>query len=475
MIKEPELLVPAGNMEKLRFGLAYGADAVYAGAGLFSLRARENEVSDSEVAEAIDYTHSLGKKIYLTMNIYAHNNRVDRFLESFCRYSDLGPDGFIMADAGLIYEALKLRPNATIHLSTQANATNWATVRFWRDMGIKRVILSRELSLDEIGVISTRVPDVELEAFVHGSVCIAYSGRCLISNYLNHRDANEGTCTNSCRWEYKLQHEMGSIAAVENRRHSALNKSPGQSEQGAAFESGRRKLEGGYHLSELGKSANSAEKYEIDEDEHGTYLMNSRDLCAIELLPQLLKAGVCSLKIEGRNKSVFYLATVTRAYRQAIQDMVEGRGFDARNLREVMTTANRTLMTGFLLRRPEQYGENYDDGESRAYSSCFGGQVVDYDQARGLALVDFRNKVSVGDEVEWITPKETHRSRVEVLYDFKKGKDLASENFATDCSLQRVDSAHGGLIRGINCPFVPDRYTLLRLPTLAAQEFQQRI
>jgi putative protease len=216
--QKSELLMPAGSLEKLKYAFHYGADAVYAGVPIFSLRARENDFNKQQIKEAIEYSHSLGKKIYLTMNIFAHNSKVDRFLDSFCEMAALGPDAFIMSDVGLINKAMKLRPNMPIHLSTQANVTNWTAVEYWRDLGVRRVILSRELSLKEIALMSQKVPDIELESFVHGAICIAYSGRCLISNYINHRDANQGTCTNSCRWDYSLAVDKGSLVEAEKER-----------------------------------------------------------------------------------------------------------------------------------------------------------------------------------------------------------------------------------------------------------------
>jgi U32 family peptidase len=430
----PELLMPAGDFNKLKYAFAYGADAVYAGVPLFSLRARENGFSNSKlINEAIDYARRIGKRIYLTMNIYAHNSKIERFLDSFCELADLGPDGFIMTDVGLIYKAQKLRPNTTIHLSTQANCSNWTTAEFWRDMGIKRIILSRELSLKEIAKIKEKVPDIELETFVHGSICIAYSGRCLISNYINHRDANQGTCTNSCRWNYALSVEKNSLVNIENEQFSRINH--------------YQQLQDSYYVSE---SRRQDQKFELDEDEHGTYMMNSKDLCAIELLGELHKAGVCSFKVEGRTKSVYYLAVVTRAYRQAIDDLVCGRPFNADNLKEVVSTANRTLMTGFYLRRPNEYGENFEDGDSLPLTHEFTGQVVDYDPTSMRAKIFVRNKLCVDDTVEWFNPKQNSLQKILHIENLK-GKSLESVGGGQHC-----------LIPVEGNPMIPDTFTLLR-------------
>ena len=429
----PELLMPAGSIEKLRFAFAYGADAVYAGVPIFSLRARENEFRIASVAEGIDYAHKFGKKIYITVNIFAHNSKIDGFLDSFCQVQDLCPDGFIMADPGLIAKARRLRPEAVIHLSTQANATNWASVEFWRDMGIKRVVLSRELSLKEISSISQKVPDIELEAFVHGAICIAHSGRCLISNYLNHRDANQGTCTNSCRWEYKLSSEIGSLEQVESNRPAAKDSTNYQP------------IDGTYLLTEPNKPE---DRYEVDEDEHGTYLMNSRDLCAIELLADLHQSGVCSLKVEGRTKSIYYVSLVARAYRRAIDDMIAGRPFNPDNLKELMSTSNRTLMTGFLKRNPNHYGENFDDGGSKPLTHRFAGVVREYDEARSMALVEVRNRFECGDSLEWLTPTDTVHGVVRHI-EKRSG--------------ERVNEAHGGAgLYWMPSSVRADEFTILR-------------
>ncbi len=430
----PELLMPAGNFEKLRFAFAYGADAVYAGVPIFSLRARENDFTKEIIKEAIEYTHSLGKRIYLTMNIYAHNIKINKFLDAFCEMADMGPDGFIMTDPGLINKSVKLRPESIIHLSTQANATNWATIEFWRDIGVKRIILPRELSIQEMATIHEKVPDIELEAFVHGAICIAYSGRCLISNYINHRDANQGTCTNSCRWEFSLAVDKGSLLEAESVHTENADYQP---------------LAGKYLAKEASRAEQNyvGQQFEMDEDEHGTYLMNSKDLCAVELLEDLREAGICSFKVEGRSKSVYYAAVVARAYRRAIEDLATGRPFNPENLQELVSTSNRTLMTGFMKKRPQEYGENFEDGASLPLTHRFAGQFRDYDSASGLALLDLKNRLEIGDTLEWITPDETTAVQVESLF-----KPNGS----------RVDVAHGGLQCQIPVPFEPNEFTLVR-------------
>lgn len=434
-ITAPELLMPAGDFEKMQFAFAYGADAVYAGVPIFSLRARENAFNKQNLAEAIKYAHDRGKKLYLTMNIYAHNSKVQRFLDSFLEMSELKPDAFIMTDAGLIKECLKLRPETVVHLSTQANVTNWMTAAFWRDCGVRRIILSRELSLTEIAEIHEKVPEIELEAFVQGAICIAYSGRCLISNYLSHRDANQGACANSCRWQYKIAVDEGSLKEYEERN---------------VKESEYRPLGAEYYVKpwSSAEEAFMKERFEIDEDEHGTYLMNSKDLCAIELLPELQAAGVCSLKSEGRTKSEYFVAVVSRAYRRAIDDLVKGRPFNKENLVDLVGTQNRTMTTGFLMKRPNEYGQNYDDGWSAALNHRYAGRVIEYDQDLGIAWLQVKNRFAQGEMLEWITPTETITFPAERITKKEDGTI--------------VEVAHGGQIFGIKAPKEVDKFVLVR-------------
>ncbi len=396
----PELLSPAGNLEKLKFALAYGADAVYAGIPRFSLRTRENDFNENSLIEGIRYAHRLGRKIYLTLNIYAHNTKVDGFLRELEKLAEWEPDGLIMADPGLILQAIKRVPQIPVHLSTQANATNWTTVEFWNDMGVKRIILSRELRLKEIAEIHEKVPEIDLESFVHGAICIAYSGRCLISNYMNHRDANQGTCTNSCRWEYQLGQHSGSLL-TEEKNQKTLN-------TGRGIRSGEKE----YYVIEKERSN---EEFPIEEDESGTYLFNAKDLCAIELLEDIRDAGVMSFKIEGRTKSAYYGAMTTRSYRKAIDDMVDEKGFDPTVLKDLMALSNRGYTTGFYTRNPWEFGENYHDNRSLERSHKSVGINCTWDKLNGLLWFDIKNKLSLGSKVEVIFPEGKQSIRVSDL------------------------------------------------------------
>jgi len=353
---KPELVMPAGSLDKLDIAIQYGADAVYVGVPSFSLRARENDFRFETVANAIDEVKSRGKRVYLTINIYPRNLKIESLKKAIPVMAEAGAHGFIVADPGVIGLCKKLAPDIPLHLSVQANAVNYEAVRFWQCLGIKRVILAQELSLKEIERIRKENPSVELEFFVHGSVCMAYSGRCLISNYLTHRDANQGTCTQSCRWNYNVYIE-------EETRKGAF--------------------------------------FPIDEDEHGAYIMNSKDICLIAHLKELMEAGVTSFKIEGRSKSIYYVATVARAYRKAIDGMLAGKPFDQNLLDELKKTANRGFFPGFLKKDPGQtsiYYESYRPVQTHEFVA-----VVRQRKDEKM-LVEIKNRFSCNEQIEFMTP-----------------------------------------------------------------------
>lgn len=399
-----ELLLPAGNFEKLRYAIAYGADAVYAGVPRYSLRTRENDFRKESLVEGIAYTHELGKKIYLTMNIYAHNTKIKGFMTELERMLQYDPDAVIMSDPGLIGLARKEFPELEIHLSTQANCTNWASAAFWRDQGVSRVILSRELSLKEISEIHKKVPDVELEAFVHGAICIAYSGRCLITNYMNNMDANQGTCTNSCRWGYNFGQKTPSLLALEAEEPIQIQESYQSPGDGFFLEEPKRP---GQHFNML-------------EDEHGTYMMNAKDLCSIELLGQMRDAGIVSYKVEGRTKSVYYAAMTARSYRKAIDDMLANKPFDPQNLGDLIGIAHRRYISGFYIKDPQEYGQNYDDPSSLDFTHQNAGMVTGWDAGTRLLEFEVKNQIAVGDRIEIISPDNTVLVTVEKLLNNRK-------------------------------------------------------
>lgn len=422
-MKSPELLLPAGGLERMRAAFDFGADAVYAGQPRYSLRARNNEfVRFEKMKEAIDEAHARGKKFFVASNILPHNSKLKTYLDDLVPIMEMKPDALIMADPGLIMKTKERWPEAVIHLSVQANTTNYWGVQFWQKMGVERIILSRELSLDEIEEIRQECPDMELEVFVHGALCIAYSGRCLLSGYFNQRDPNQGTCTNSCRWDYKVHHTQESDAG-DAQLLNGFDFNKMQEEANANFAAcggaERHPLADQVYLLEEGNRP--GQYMPIMEDEHGTYIMNSKDLRAIEQVERLVKIGVDSLKVEGRTKSIYYVARVAQAYRKAIDDAVAGRPFNPELLADLEGLANRGYTPGFLERHQTQEYQNYLHGYSISKQSQFAGIVTDVD-ADGWATVDVKNRFAIGDTLEIIHPKGNQLMKVEVI--IKEGENI---------------------------------------------------
>lgn len=369
-----ELLMPAGSIEKLKYAYAFGADAVYVGVPIFSLRARENEFAIEDLFEAKKIALSLNKKLYVTVNIFSKNRKLNLFKNNLSTLLEVNPDAFIMSDPGLMAIAKEANPDINIHLSVQANCMNWESVKFWQhSLGVTRVILSRELHLNEIREIKQRVPDIELEAFVHGSICIAYSGRCLMSSYMSYRDANQGVCDNSCREKFKMYQ---------------VNKGVNED----------------YFIEDM---RSKGQLYQISEDENGSYLMNAKDLRLIQHLKEIYEAGVCSFKIEGRTKSVNYVALVTKAYRKAIDDLNDQKPFDTNLLEDLEKVAHRGYDTGFMIREaPGAQSQNYNTSVSRIHTQHFAGVFVqDPKSPEGYFAIDIRNKLKTNDLCEIILPK----------------------------------------------------------------------
>lgn len=393
----PELLSPAGTLRAMRYAFAYGADAVYAGQPRYSLRVRENEFNKLDVmSKAIEEAHQLGKKFYIASNIAPHNSKVRSYMKNMQEVIDMKPDALIMSDPGLIMMVRERWPEMEVHLSVQANAVNFATVKFWQSQGLTRVILSRELSIPEIQEIQQECPDMELEVFVHGALCIAYSGRCLLSGYMNHRDSNQGACTNACRWNYDVNEAEQTLEGDVQLK--ILNQPETTSTECCSSEVAAPD-ERMFLLEEAGRPGELMPAY---EDEHGTYIMNSRDLRAVEHVRQFVDMGLKSLKIEGRTKSFFYVARTAQVYRQAIDDSAEGLDLDASLLRNLDSLSNRGYTDAFYSRRPISELQNYDTSHSVSHQQLFVGDVMERDGDE--LVIDVKNRFSIGDEIELMTP-----------------------------------------------------------------------
>ncbi len=391
-MKIPELLAPAGTLRNLRYAIAYGADAVYAGMPRYSLRVRNNDFNRIEnLAAGIEQVHAQGKRFFLATNVLPHNSKLKTFLADMRPLIELAPDALIMADPGLIMLVREHWPEMPIHLSVQANTMNYASVKFWQQVGLKRIILSRELSLDQVEEIRQQCPDIELEVFVHGALCIAYSGRCLLSGYFNHRDANQGTCTNACRWDYKVH--------------------PGEEEVSGDLQPARQAL--------IEQSGRPGELMAVEEDEHGTYIMNSKDLRAVEHIARLTAMGIDSLKIEGRTKSHYYTARTAQVYRQAIDDAVAGRAFDPGLLGKLDNLASRGYTDGFFQRHHAADTQNYRRNHSDSAQQRFVGELIGYDDASGLAEIEVKNRFSIGDTLELISPRGNRVFRLDAMCDLQ--------------------------------------------------------
>jgi len=373
-MKKIELLAPAGDLEKLKIAIDYGADAVYFGGEMFGLRAAAKNFSIDEIKEGVEYAKARDKKVPRTINIFAHNEDIAELELYLNQLKDIPIDAFIVSDPGIVMMIKEAIPDAEIHLSTQANMTNYKTAEFWHKQGVKRIVLARELTFEEIRELRERLPEtLELESFIQGAMCISYSGRCLLSNFMIERDANRGECAHPCRWKYHL---------VEEQR-------PG-------------------------------EYFPIEEDERGTYILNSRDLCMIEHIPDLIRAGLASGKYEGRMKSIFYVATIVGAYRRAIDAYYkdpEGYVVNPEWLQELKKVSHREFTTGFYYNKPTNKDQNYQTSAyTREYS--FVGLVKSYDMKTGIAVIEQRNKMILGDEIEVFGPgTEFFTQKIEILLD----------------------------------------------------------
>lgn len=400
--RKPEILAPANSLEVLKTAVEYGADAVYIGGEMYGLRAKAKNFSAEDMKKGIEYAHSRGKKVYVTANITAHNRDLEGVRDYFYELKEIGPDALIISDPGVFSIAREVCPEIDIHISTQSNNVNYMTFRFWKDQGAVRVVTARELSLEEIGDIRDNIPeDLEIETFVHGAMCISYSGRCLLSNYFTGRDANLGACTHPCRWKYYIMEE----------------KRPG-------------------------------EYLPVEENERGTYIFNSKDLCMIEHIPELVKAGIDSFKIEGRMKTALYVAVVSRTYRKALDDYFEDPEKYEKNIpyykEEIAKCTYRQFTTGFFF-GPTSHESQIYDHNTYVKGYVYLGMIncVDSD---GSGVFEQKNKFSVGDEVEIMKPSgENVRTKVLALRD-EDGNEMEScphpgqsITICTECTLEPFD------------------------------------
>ena len=405
--QKPELLAPAGTLKNMKYAFAYGADAVYAGQPRYSLRVRENDFNLERLEQGIKIAHELGKKFYVVSNIAPHNSKIETYIKDIEPVIAMKPDAIIMSDPGLIMMVQDKWPNQTLHLSVQANAVNYAAVRFWQRQGIERVILSRELSLDEIAEIKEKCPEMELEVFVHGALCMAYSGRCLLSGYINKRDPNQGACTNSCRWKYQAheakEDEAGNVIPVAQIpvEEWTPDSEPSTQEQAPTLGEGTT-TDQVFLLQEPGRPGELMPAY---EDEHGTYIMNSKDLRAVQHVQRLTDMGIHSLKIEGRTKSYYYVARTTQVYRQAIDDAAAGKSFNMDLMDDLEKLAQRGYTEGFYRRHVHDEYQNYEQGNSTSQKQIFVAEVTEVNAEDGLMTLEIKNKLSVGDSIELMTPE----------------------------------------------------------------------
>ena len=405
-VKKPELLIPASSLEVLKTAVNYGADAVYIGGEAFSLRAKARNFSKEDMIAGVKYAHDHGVHVHVTANILAHNYDLKGAEEYFHELKEIGPDALIIADPGMFMMARRICPEIDIHVSTQANNTNYETYKFWHNLGAKRVVAARELSLAEIKEIRANIPDdLEIESFIHGAMCISYSGRCLLSNYFTGRDANHGACTHPCRWKY---------AVVEESR-------PG-------------------------------EYLPVYENERGTFIFNSKDLCMIEHIPELIDAGINSFKIEGRMKTALYVATVARTYRKAIDDYLESEEKYRANMPwyqdEIARCTYRQFTTGFYFGKPSEESQIYDSNTYVNEYTYLG--IVDSINDKGLARLEQRNKFSVGETIEIMKP------------DGRDIETLVKAIYAED-GTQQESAPHPQQLIDIELETVPEAGDILRI------------
>ncbi len=392
-MKLPELLMPAGSLEKAYTAFRYGADAIFCGCPMFSLRTRENNFTEANIAEIVEFAHENGKKVYITVNAYPHQFSIPAFEKHLAFLETVKPDGIIFADWGILAMAKEFCPSIDLHLSVQTSTMNVPAIKQWQDLGVTRIITAREMAIAEVAQIHKLVPDMEIEYFVHGSVCMAYSGRCLLSNFTGGRDANRGTCNHTCRWNYRVRDEDGhEVDASDHFKSPCGDCSGGEAKSIRDFE----------NASLIEEEERQGELIPIEEDFHGTHIMSSRDMCMIEHMKEIMDAGVVSLKVEGRNKTAYYVACVARAYRKALDDIAAGKDFDPSLWNEVQATANRGFFPGFLHGKPVKGDIQYEANRSDS-TKAYCGAVQKWENGRIEILV--KNRISQGEKIDIVMPR----------------------------------------------------------------------
>ncbi|MCL2575354.1 MAG: U32 family peptidase [Defluviitaleaceae bacterium] len=403
-----ELLAPAGDLERLKYAVEYGADAVFIGGSVFGLRAKAKNFDMEQMAQGVKYAHDRGVKVFVTANVFARNDDFEIMGEYFKQVQEIGVDALIIADPGVFTVAKQAVPNMEIHISTQANITSYQSALFWANQGAQRIVLARELDFEQIKQLHEKVENkVEIEAFVHGSMCISYSGRCLLSSFLNHKDANRGECTNVCRYNFAL---------MEERRQG--------------------------------------EYFPIYEEENGSFILNSKDLCMIEYIPEIVNSGIYSFKIEGRMKTPYYVATVVKAYREAIDDyFADPELYESKKsyyMGELLKSSNRDFTTGFFLGNPKTSGQVYGgEGYSRTYD--FLGVVRHYDETTGIATIEQRNKFLLGDTIEFLRAgKPNFTQKIDYMTD-EEGNPIEAAPHAQQIVKIKVEQPVGtiDIMRGL--------------------------
>ena len=459
-IELPELLLPAGSKDKALTAFLYGADAVYVGVPMFSLRTRENNVTDEDIVEVLAFARKNNKKVYVTLNGFPHEFAIEQIKKHLAFLEEIKPDGIIFADLGVLSLAREYAPSVPKHLSVQTSTVNIPAMKMWMEMGVERVILAREMAIREVAKIHKALPTLELEYFIHGAVCMAYSGRCLLSNFTGGRDANRGACNHTCRWNYRVFDEDGRIINVSDHEdHNALDASVTNPEKkteccgsGKCHDSDSEQKSS--CSSETDGQAKSIREFEklnfweeeerqgeiipVEEDFHGTHIMSSKDMCMIEDMQKIAEAGVCSLKVEGRNKTAYYAATIARAYRKALDNYAAGIEVDENLWDEINATANRGFFPGFLNGKPRKGSVKFDANSSKANKE-FAGRVVGWKDGRLEIIV--KNKIEAGAKLEVVMPNMSD-DFVIIAKDMKFGE-------------KEVDVVHGGNLNKvvtIDCP-----------------------